>query len=117
MATLTEKDCCGQNIKDLLAEVGFPIRDYEFCFQGSGVLIKEKVSLYEAQKWLREEKKVEVNALWDRIAEKWYSYVDFMYYPDLMGIEVAQSIYDFYEEALSEGIKEAVQRLKEEEQL
>lgn len=138
---LIEKDYCDYDTCVALKELGYkvPTSDYYMphhkdliwvsnpfrggyvtdCFYSHNSLPKDVMTanfidastLCEAQKWLREEKKIEVNAFWDRIAEKWYSYINFMYYPDLMGIEVMQSIYDSYEEALSESIKEAVKNL------
>ena len=105
---LTEKDYCGQNIEDLLAEVGFPIRDYQFCLQGPGILIRENVSLYEAQKWLREEQGVVV-LVHHLMTEEgdWEWEISYRYSSKVM--------YHSYEEALSEGIKEAVKILKGEE--
>lgn len=105
---LTDKDYCDLKTTKELESLGMNVYT---SFGGVDVL--KHVLLYEAQKWLREAKKMEVNAFWDRIAEKWYSYIDFMYYPDLMGIEVTQSVYDSYEEALSKGINEAIKILKD----
>lgn len=72
------------------------------------------VHLYEAQKFLRKEKRVEVNSCYDKGNDKWFYYVLFMDYPDLMGITASESKYDSYEEALLEGIKQIIEILKNE---
>ena len=64
-------------------------------------------TMWEAQKWLREERGIIVYpmSIGDLQHQKWYAkieYMDFYSYP----------IRDTYEEALSEGIKEAVKILK-----
>ena len=71
------------------------------------------ISLYEAQKWLREVKKIDVGATWDNDEDSWFSYIKQMGFPDWSGTSVSHSCYSSYEEALSEGIKEAVKILKE----
>lgn len=125
---MTEKYYCGQNIEDLLAEVGFPIRDYRL--QGLGVLIREKVSLYEAQKWLREEKEVYVTVIPEynefcSIKGVKYRLEVAHWKDDEFGYETIEWLdkeephtvitFDSHEEALSEGIKEAVKILKEKQ--
>lgn len=126
---LTEKDYCGQNIKDLLAEVGFPIEDYEFCLQGPGVFIKVNVSLYEAQKWLREEKRICVEItccaggyVWELCKayhKDWFSGGTTIYTHCCEDNAINPLLndcgkYDSYESALLEGIKSAIKLLKEE---
>lgn len=71
-------------------------------------------TMWEAQKWLREEKKIVVLVGFDfcpftsEIVYNWVIVVN--------GNIAKKSsyTYDYFEEALSEGIKEAVKRLKEE---
>ena len=66
--------------------------------------------LYEAQKWLREEKQIE-------IVVHSFDYVGEPYFADIhmyREVQCACSYADSYEEALSEGIKEAIKILKEE---
>ena len=71
-------------------------------------------SLYEAQKWLREEKQIVVLVGFDfcpitsEVVYNWVIVVN--------GNTAKKSshTYDYFEEALSEGIKEAVKLLKEE---
>ena len=66
-------------------------------------------SLYEAQKWLREEKQIEVIVLSRGMIGKPYCYQ--IYEED--SITADDRNYDIYEEALLEGIKEAIKILKE----
>ena len=70
--------------------------------------------LYEAQKWLREEKKIDVGATWDNDEDNWFSYIKQMGFPDWSGTSVSHSCYSSYEEALSEGIKETIKILMDE---
>lgn len=72
-----------------------------------------RISLYEAQKWLREEKKIEVNATYDNVVElHWHWYMK-----SLTNRNQTTSIinYDSYEQALLAGIKVAVKILKDNE--
>ena len=73
--------------------------------------IIDAMSLYEAQKWLREEKKMEVNATSDCLSKHSW----FWYHKSLINAndDYSMPTYQTYEEALSEGIKEAVKILKE----
>ena len=73
-----------------------------------------RISLYEAQKWFREEKNMEVNASIDK-EEGWFAFIQRLDYPDLCGTDIFIRAYNTYEEALSEDIKEAVTILKEED--
>lgn len=72
-----------------------------------------KPLLYEAQKWLREEKKIEVNATYDNVVElHWHWYMkSFTNRNQITSIVNRNS----YEDALLEGIKEAVKILKEKQ--
>ena len=111
---LTEKDYCDYETCVALEELGFPIRRIK-------VKGKEKhvpILLYEAQKWLREEKKVDVLVYLDDL--KGYfpfiriwdgSWKTFINLEEMEGKKVTYS--SNYEEALSEGIKEAIEILKE----
>lgn len=75
--------------------------------------------LYEAQKWLREEKKIdvliEIECKDVHLSSKHYS-VFISYMGRFMRrFQYLSNEFDSYEEALSEGIKEVVKILKEEE--
>ena len=68
------------------------------------------VHLYDAQKWLREEKKIEIVVLGQNC-------IGGPYYPDIFtgdGLMNNARGYNSYEEALLEGIKEVIKILKEE---
>ena len=96
---LTNKDYCDYKLVLELKELGY---DY---IRREGL-----IHLYDAQKWLREDKKIEVVVLGEKE-------IGGPYYADIY-IESGYAGYVHkpckkYEEALSEGIKEAVKILKE----
>ena len=103
---LTEKDYCDYETSVALYELGYDCQVIH--------LITEKITLYEAQKWLREEKKIDVGATWDNDEDNWFSYIKQIGFPDWSGTSVSHSCYSSYEEALSEGIKETINILKDE---
>jgi hypothetical protein len=90
-------------LKELGYSESFPLsKDYEVLGKDYDIL------LYEAQKWLREEKFLLIVV--DRLlnGEYVFSVVDILNYS-----EEKNGTANSYEEALSEGIKEAVKILKE----
>ena len=111
---LTEKDYCDYDTCVALEEVGMLLKTQivrSYAKEGiqTSKIYPNRPSLYEAQKWLREEKKIEVLALSKGMVGAPYDAQ--VYTEDYViqeGIE-----YNSYEEALSEGIKEAVKILKE----
>ena len=107
---LTQKDYCDYDTCVALEKLGYP----RYCYDNGGELDKilRMVTLYEAQKWLREEKKIEVNATSDLISDHQWFWV----HKSLtnMNSDVSYPYYKTYEEALLEGIKESVKLLKEE---
>ena len=103
---LTEKDYCDYETSIALYELGYDCQVIH--------LIAEKITLYEAQKWLREVKKIDVGASWDNDEDNWYVYIKKIGFPDWSGTSVSHSCYSSYEEALSEGIKETINILKDE---
>ena len=130
---LTEKDYCDYETCVTLKELGYDgycaayyhlfdddedARNsfeyaYGFDFQNSNNIYRVGAPLlYQAQKWLREEKKIDVGATWDNDEYNWYVYIKKIGFPDWSGTSVSHSCYSSYEEALSEGIKEAVKILK-----
>jgi hypothetical protein len=74
----------------------------------------QKIHLYEAQKWLRKEKQIEVNASFDKMDDGWIAFIQRLDHPDLCGTDVFSTVYNTYESALLLSIKEAVKILKEE---
>ena len=108
---LIEKDYCDYETCVALRELGYNypqrlIPDYFGVFEEPQY--DEKIHLYDAQKWLREEKKIEIVVLGQ-------NNIGGPYYPDIFtedGLMNRAKGYKTYEEALSEGIKEAVKILK-----
>ena len=125
---LTEKDYCDYDTCVALKELGYVGSRQECeCFGayfnfGKDIFTDSldntevgtneylRVPLYLAQKWLREEKQIE-------IAVHSFDYVGEPYFADIhmyREVRCACSYADSYEEALLDGIKEAVKLLKEE---
>lgn len=140
---LTEKDYCDYETCVALKELGYKIPTSAYympknsqlifvinqfrggaamdCFYSNNSLPKECMAsdfidaptMWEVQKWLREEKKIEVNATYDNVVElHWHWYMK-----SLTNRNQGTSIInrDSYEQALLAGIKEAVKILKENE--
>lgn len=109
---LKKCDYCDYDTSITLGELGFPLKRMKVKNFIDGQFSDSIVTvlLYEAQKWLREEKKIEVLVLSKGMIGAPYDVQ--VYTEDYViqeGIE-----YNSYEEALLEGIKEAVEILKEE---
>ena len=115
---LTEKDYCDYETCVVLREVGYnaPQRllvDYFGVYDEPQY--DARVHLYYAQKWLREEKKIDVfvraGILENRVR---HYYAEVFTSNDVIIIGNYGGDYDSYEEALLEGIKEAIKILKDE---
>lgn len=118
---LTEKDYCDLESTKALESLGMNVYT-SFC----GVEVLKHLLLYEAQKWLREEKKIHIEVyacaggyMWELC--KAYDTNTFSgdttiyVYDDVTNPKLNDAgRYDSYEEALLEGIKEAINILKEE---
>ena len=114
---LTEKDYCDYETCVALKELGFPIDWFEDETYHEN---NTEISLYEAQKWLREEKGIAVMVIRDYWCATRYNPYCRHYSPKLYRkcghFEKVKAIgnepvYDSYEEALSEGIKETIKIL------
>ena len=138
---LTEKDYCDYETCVALKELGYktPASAYYVpnnetlyfvsnpyrggyvidCFRSHNSLREDTMThdfidaptMWETQKWLREEKKIEVNATYDNVVElHWHWFMK-----SLTNCNQSISIinHDSYEQALLAGIKEAVKILKE----
>ena len=114
---LTDKDHCDYETCVALSELGCPVPKYATI----NIHTKEKelkmwISLYNAQKWLREEKgkHIEINLQFLSEEKRWYWGFTIIHFdnPHLVTIN---GDYSSYEETLSEAIKEAVKILKEED--
>jgi hypothetical protein len=98
---LTKKDYCDYETSIALYELGYDCQIIH--------LIAEKITLYEAQKWLREEKGIIVGIINNFTIQAFDWYVS-TWEEDLC----RGNKYVSYEEALAEGIKAAVKILKDE---
>ena len=104
---LTEKDYCDYDTCVALMELGFPR-----WFMPYGILSeKYLLRLYDAQKWLREEKSILI--LPDYNSFGWFCGIHYPINSVKMFKYTAKEV-NSYEEALLEGIKEAIKILKEE---
>ena len=124
---LTEKDYCDYNTCVALKELGYPTKmTYIGAFATIEFPINSgEIQLYEAQKWLREEKKIHIEVyacaggyMWELCKAydtNTFSGGTIIYvYDDVTNPKLNDAgRYDSYEEALLEGIKEAVKILKE----
>lgn len=54
-------------------------------------------TINEVLKWLREEKRIDVGAVWDNGDGKWIGYTNEMDMPDLVGEYMLPNTYDTYE--------------------
>jgi hypothetical protein len=63
------------------------------------------------QRWLREEKRIEVNAFWDNADDMWLGYAQEMDAPDLAGSFPLNKPFDTYELALEDALKYALENL------
>ena len=116
MATLTKKDYCDYDTSIALGELGFPLKRMKVKNFINGEFSESIVTvlLYEAQKWLREEKQIEANASFDKMEDGWIAFIQRLDYPDMCGTDVFSTIYNTYESALLVSIKEAIEILKKE---
>ena len=124
---LTEKDFCDYETCVALEELGYP--RYHYDNGGELDKILRMVTLYNAQKWLREEKEVYVTVIpeyneFGPIKGVKYRLEVASWKDDEFGYETIEWLdeecphtiitFDSFEEALSEGIKRAVKILKDE---
>jgi hypothetical protein len=107
---LIEKDYCDYDTCVALKELGYPTK-ITFVSEFGSIEIpinSGSIQLYEAQKWLREEKHIEIVVLSKGMIGAPY---DAQVYGDDYVIQEGIE-YSSYEEALLGGIKEAVKLLK-----
>ena len=141
---LTEKDYCDYDTCVALKELGYKVPTSAYyisndttlyfvsnpfrggyaidCFYShnslrEGVVTSNYIdapTMWEAQKWLREEKKIEVNASFDKDSDGWIGFIQRIDYPDLIGTDFLIPTFNSYEEALLEGVRASIKLLKEE---
>ena len=105
---LTEKDYCDYNTCIALSELDSHMA---LNFELSGT-----ISLYEAQKWLREEKGIHITINYIRLEEEDIFMYTLRYIGQTLregGVLYNNKQYSSYEKALSEGINESVKILKD----
>ena len=98
---LTEKDYCDYGLLRSLIEIGYP--KYRILDTGFRIL------LYEAHKWLREEKGLHIEI--DRVGYDWL--VSVIETKNNLCLAVKNRCQS-YEEALLEGVRASIKLLKEE---
>ena len=109
---LTEKDYCDYELRLGLRDIGYPMST---CQINDGPIQMPKITLYEAQKFLREEKNIIVEVFVDDDSD---TPITYNIYKDGKCVCHHHGMYwsvKEWEIALSEGIKEAVKILKENE--
>ena len=112
---LENKDYCDYDTCVALKELGFDdVTHYNFNKDG---VRTPRIPLYEAQKWLREEKKIYVEPYFAQTINHMPRFRWMVTNGNssrfLVDTLDSREHYRSYEEALSEGIKEAVKILKE----
>lgn len=110
---LTEKDYCDKDLSDALKESGFPTK---MTFIGEQATIEipinsGQISLYEAQKWLREEKGMLLQPTYLELSDEWICVIRDK---NKRHGYSAQKQKD-YEEALSEGVRASIKILQDEQ--
>lgn len=105
---LTDKDYCDLKTTKELESLGMNVYT-----SFGGVEVVKHMLLYEAHKWLREEKNMDVNAFYDNMDAVWRFYIVEIDSPDLSGTHAYKDAFMSYEEAILEGIKKAVKILKD----
>ena len=114
---ITQKDYCDYETCVALEEVGMLLKTQivrSYAKEGiqTSKIYPNRPSLYEAQKWLREEKKLYVEVT---IVVSGKNYMFEIYDTETAMLKrFVEEDYSTYEEALLEGIKEAIKILKEE---
>lgn len=112
--TLELKDLlCEYTTATKLKKIGFPMLYNPFEFIINPLRIRP-VLLCEAQQFLREAKRVEVNAFWDNSEGKWLGYAQFMDYPDLSGSYPFKAKFETHQQALDNAISETIKLLQDE---
>ena len=68
-------------------------------------------TISQVLKWMREKKRIEVNACWDNIDAQWIGYASEMDKPDLVGYYTSPNNNDTYEQAALTGIEYVLDNL------
>ena len=107
---LTEKDYCDYETCVALEELGFPLHPYGNREIDTALRLTRL--LYEAQKWLREEKGIEVVVLGEKeIGGPYYADI----YTESGYAGYIHKPCEKYEEALLEGVRASIKILQDEQ--
>ena len=87
-----------------------PLKFFDTTLQGTSLEYAPIISLYEAQKWLREEKGILLQPVYLELSDEWICVIRDKNKRYAYSTQKQKN----YEEALAEGIKEAIKILKEE---
>lgn len=104
---LTEKDYCDNKTSDELEKLGYPRYHYDATEVDK---IFRIITLYAAQKWLREVKKLHIT-IYSQSQESWQYRITKPHQRLEEGLHGED--FNSFEEALSEGIKSAIKILKD----
>ena len=102
---LNEKDYCDYELRLGLRDIGYPMST---CQINNGPIQMPKITLYEAQKWLREEMCIHIEVLYQPLCWTGKIY-DLAKRDYIKGF----TFFESFEDALCTLIKEAVKILKE----
>ena len=91
---LTQRDYCDYDTCVALKELGIGWEDVPEKWAKRYFFIR--IPLYETQKWLREEKRIEVNAFYDNTDTCWRFYILEIDSPDLSGTYAYKDAYVNY---------------------
>ena len=106
---INEKDCCDYETSMALCELGCIPSIYDKATTSTVLTI---ISLYDAQKWLREEKEILIYPVVDKFIDEDgdITWITYMYVPYVSVRALCKR--KRYEDALLEGIKEAINFIK-----
>ena len=114
---LNKKDYCDYDTAITLGELGFPLKRMKVKNFIDGQFSDSIVTvlLYEAQKWLREERKIDIFVRAGYLGKNRvrHYFVEVFTSKGVITLDNDREDFDSYEEALLEGIKEAIKLLKE----
>ena len=111
---LTEKDYCDYNTCVALRELGYNapqrlIPDYFGVFEEPQY--DEKIHLYDAQKWLREEKGMLLQPTYLELSDEWICVIRDKNKRHTYSAQKQKN----YEDALSEGVRASIKILQDEQ--
>lgn len=113
---LNNKDYCDHETYEALKELGMPFYAETLCYQKDGGIQyttprrEQSFLLYEAQKWLREKMSIQIEIPTSFMDNGVWKFNFRIQTPEFYDRAIGE--WDSYEEALLEGIKQAIKILK-----